>query len=270
MNNTLIGGTGWVYYETVAGGQGGRPGRAGMSGVQTGMTNTKNTPIEALERAFPHAGAPLPAAARAAAARARAPGGEGIERDLEMLEDVTVSLITERRVVAARGAWRAADPAPPARTGCSRAATRPGPNACPTSARSACRPATCSASSPPAAAVGQSLRPGRLAEARPGSAGAAAGEEGGDGRHHHAHGEHRLQAPPGAAPPAQLASGRSAGAAATPAGRDGRGRASVTPAPSGAGGPPVRSRRPPPARRWRSDRRRRRRRTTTPPPPGRR
>jgi N-methylhydantoinase B/oxoprolinase/acetone carboxylase alpha subunit len=26
------------------------------------------------------------------------PGGEGIERDLEMLEDVTVSLITERRV----------------------------------------------------------------------------------------------------------------------------------------------------------------------------
>lgn len=27
-----------------------------------------------------------------------APGGEGIERDLQMLEDVTVSLITERRV----------------------------------------------------------------------------------------------------------------------------------------------------------------------------
>ena len=27
----------------------------------------------------------------------RAPGGEGIERDLEMLEDATVSLITERR-----------------------------------------------------------------------------------------------------------------------------------------------------------------------------
>ena len=26
MNNVLIGGEGWVYYETVAGGQGGRPG----------------------------------------------------------------------------------------------------------------------------------------------------------------------------------------------------------------------------------------------------
>ena len=32
MNNLLIGGDGWVYYETVAGGQGGRPnGRAGQS-----------------------------------------------------------------------------------------------------------------------------------------------------------------------------------------------------------------------------------------------
>ncbi len=97
MNNTLIGGEGWVYYETVAGGQGGRPGRAGMSGVQTGMTNTQNTPVEALERSF---------AMRVRRYRLRAgsggegtaPGGEGVERDLEMLEDVTVSLITERRV----------------------------------------------------------------------------------------------------------------------------------------------------------------------------
>jgi N-methylhydantoinase B/oxoprolinase/acetone carboxylase alpha subunit len=54
MNNLLIGGEGWVYYETVAGGQGGRPnGRPGMSGVHTGMTNTRNTPVEALERAYP-------------------------------------------------------------------------------------------------------------------------------------------------------------------------------------------------------------------------
>ena len=26
MNNVLIGGDGWVYYETIGGGQGGRPG----------------------------------------------------------------------------------------------------------------------------------------------------------------------------------------------------------------------------------------------------
>src|SRR5207244_765649 len=56
MNNVMIGGErgGWVYYETIAGGQGGRPGgRPGMSGVHTGMTNTRNTPVEALERAYP-------------------------------------------------------------------------------------------------------------------------------------------------------------------------------------------------------------------------
>lgn len=110
MNNVLIGGAGtvgrtrkpWVYYETVGGGQGGRgPAigglRPGQSGIHTGMTNTKNTPIEALERAFPM---------RVTRYRLRqgsggagsAPGGEGIERDLLVLEDVTVSLITERRV----------------------------------------------------------------------------------------------------------------------------------------------------------------------------
>ena len=50
----ILPGGAWVYYETLGGGQGGRPaGQPGMSGVHTGMTNTKNTPIEALERAFP-------------------------------------------------------------------------------------------------------------------------------------------------------------------------------------------------------------------------
>ena len=97
MNNLIVGGDSWVYYETIAGGQGGRPGgRPGMSGVHTGMTNTRNTPVEALERAFPmrvlryrlrhHSGG-----------GGAAPGGEGIERDLQVLEDCTVSLITERR-----------------------------------------------------------------------------------------------------------------------------------------------------------------------------
>ncbi|MGH9183184.1 MAG: hydantoinase B/oxoprolinase family protein [Acidimicrobiales bacterium] len=97
MNNVLVGGEGWVYYETVAGGQGGRPTGAGQSGVHTGMTNTRNTPIEALERAYPMR--VLRYRLRQGSGGAgRCPGGEGIERDLLMLEDVTVSLITERRV----------------------------------------------------------------------------------------------------------------------------------------------------------------------------
>jgi N-methylhydantoinase B/oxoprolinase/acetone carboxylase alpha subunit len=97
MNNVMIGGRGWVYYETVGGGQGGRPGRTGMSGVHTAMTNTRNTPVEALERSF---GLRVRRyrLRRGSGGRGRWPGGEGIERDLEALEPVTVSLVTERRV----------------------------------------------------------------------------------------------------------------------------------------------------------------------------
>ncbi|MGI8662425.1 MAG: hydantoinase B/oxoprolinase family protein [Acidimicrobiales bacterium] len=100
MNNVLIGGNGWVYYETIAGGQGARPGtppRPGMSGVHTGMTNTRNTPIEALERAFPMRVTSC-TLRRGTGGAGSANGGDGVQRDLEVLEDVTVSLITERRV----------------------------------------------------------------------------------------------------------------------------------------------------------------------------
>ena len=97
MNNLLIGGAGWVYYETTGGGQGGRPGRAGMSGVHTAMTNTRNTPVEALERAFPLR-VLRQRLRRGSGGAGSAPGGEGIERDLQVLTDATVSLITERRV----------------------------------------------------------------------------------------------------------------------------------------------------------------------------
>jgi N-methylhydantoinase B/oxoprolinase/acetone carboxylase alpha subunit len=96
MNNVLIGGASFVYYETIGGGQGGRPGGPGMSGVHTAMTNTKNTPIEAFERAFPMR--VLRYRLRQGSGGAgQSSGGDGIERDVLMLDDVTVSLITERR-----------------------------------------------------------------------------------------------------------------------------------------------------------------------------
>ena len=59
MNNLLVGGHDpvrekpFVYYETIGGGMGARPEQDGISGIQTHMTNTMNTPIEALEFAFP-------------------------------------------------------------------------------------------------------------------------------------------------------------------------------------------------------------------------
>jgi N-methylhydantoinase B/oxoprolinase/acetone carboxylase alpha subunit len=110
MNNVLMGGAasgaersgGWVYYETLAGGQGGRPGRAGQSAIHTGMTNTKNTPVEALERSFPLKVRRYRVRTGSGGA-GQFPGGDGLERDVQVLEDCTVSLITERRISAPWG-----------------------------------------------------------------------------------------------------------------------------------------------------------------------
>jgi len=98
MNNVLIGGPGFVYYETVGGGQGGRPGgHPGMNGVHTAMTNTRDTPVEALERAYPMRVRRYELR-RGSGGAGAAPGGDGIVREIEILTDAVVSLITERRV----------------------------------------------------------------------------------------------------------------------------------------------------------------------------
>ena len=79
-----------------------------MSGVHTAMTNTRNTPVEATERALP-VRVRRYTLRRGSGGAGMAQGGEGIERELEMLEPVTLSLITERRRVAPRGAAGGAD-----------------------------------------------------------------------------------------------------------------------------------------------------------------
>ena len=59
MSNLLIGGRDprdgrpFAYYETLAGGHGAGPGWDGASALQAHMTNTRNTPVEALEHAYP-------------------------------------------------------------------------------------------------------------------------------------------------------------------------------------------------------------------------
>jgi N-methylhydantoinase B/oxoprolinase/acetone carboxylase alpha subunit len=116
MNNVLIGGTdaegrAWVYYETIAGGQGGRVQGPGMSGVHTAMTNTRNTPIEALERTFPLRVRKLALREGSGGAGTHA-GGEGIEREVELLGAATVSLITERRRSAPWGSEGGAPASP--------------------------------------------------------------------------------------------------------------------------------------------------------------
>jgi N-methylhydantoinase B len=87
----------------MAGGMGaGPPGRA-LSGVHVHMTNSLNTPIEALEHAYPlrvrHYGLRA-----GSGGDGRHPGGDGVRRDVELLGAATVSLLTERRASTPAGA----------------------------------------------------------------------------------------------------------------------------------------------------------------------
>ena len=114
MNNVIVGGTepAWVYYETIGGGQGGRPGpRPGMNGVHTAMTNTRDTPVEALERAYPLRVRRY-GLRRGSGGAGAAPGGDGIERELEVLVAATLSLVTERRTSSPWGLAGGAPGAP--------------------------------------------------------------------------------------------------------------------------------------------------------------
>jgi N-methylhydantoinase B len=103
MNNLVIGGEGWTYYETIGGGQGASPDGDGDSGVHVGMTNTLNTPIEALELEFPMRVERYELADGSGGAGQHA-GGDGIVRAIRVLEPATVSLLTDRRTHPPEGA----------------------------------------------------------------------------------------------------------------------------------------------------------------------
>ena len=102
MNNMIIGGHDpvrdkpYVYYETIAGGMGARPDKDGISGIQTHMTNTMNTPIEAMEFAFPLRLRRY-ALRRGSGGDGKFKGGDGVIREVEFLAPARVTLMSERR-----------------------------------------------------------------------------------------------------------------------------------------------------------------------------
>ncbi|MEZ4462553.1 MAG: hydantoinase B/oxoprolinase family protein [bacterium] len=108
MNNTLIGGidprTGapFSYYETIAGGMGAGEGVAGASALHSHMTNTLNTPVEALEHAYPFRVVRY-AVRRHTGGRGTFRGGDGVERVYRCPAGLTVTLMTERRTSAPYG-----------------------------------------------------------------------------------------------------------------------------------------------------------------------
>ena len=117
MSNLTIGGvdprTGepFTYYETAAGGMGARPGIDGISGVQTHMTNSLNTPVEALEYAYPFRVRRYSYRDGSGGA-GQYRGGDGLIREVEMLAPVRLTLLADRRKLRPYGLHGGADGAP--------------------------------------------------------------------------------------------------------------------------------------------------------------
>nr|MBA2347023.1 hydantoinase B/oxoprolinase family protein [Solirubrobacterales bacterium] len=108
MNNLTLAGESFSYYETIGGGQGATDGAPGPSGVHVAMSNTRNTPVEALELELPLRVVEY-AVRRGSGGDGAFPGGDGVVRELEALEPMTYSLITERRAHAPSGSDGGAD-----------------------------------------------------------------------------------------------------------------------------------------------------------------
>jgi len=103
MNNVAIGGIdprngrAYTLYETIAGGWGARPRSDGVDGMHSHMTNTLNTPVEALEIAYPLR-IDRYEFIEGSGGAGRYRGGLGVRRDITAIGHVArVSLLSDRR-----------------------------------------------------------------------------------------------------------------------------------------------------------------------------
>jgi N-methylhydantoinase B len=108
MTNVTVGGLDprsgqpFAYYETTAGGMGARPGLDGVSGVHTHMTNSLNTPVEALEYAYPFRVRRY-GYRRGSGGQGKYRGGDGLVREIELLADSQLTILADRRKFAPYG-----------------------------------------------------------------------------------------------------------------------------------------------------------------------
>jgi len=102
MNNFLFGGAGFGYYETIAGGSGAGNGYDGAHALHTHMTNTAITDPEILESRYSVRLRQF-AIRRGSGGAGTWRGGDGVVREFEFLQPLTVSLLTQHRVEAPFG-----------------------------------------------------------------------------------------------------------------------------------------------------------------------
>lgn len=108
MNNVSIGGidprsgTPFAYYETIAGGMGASSRNDGESAVHSHMTNTMNTPVEALEYAYPFLVTKY-AIRHGTGGKGLHCGGDGVIREIRLLSDAEVTVLSERRILSPYG-----------------------------------------------------------------------------------------------------------------------------------------------------------------------
>lgn len=108
MNNTAIGGViegsgrPFTYYETMGGGSGASIHSDGENAIQCHMTNTLNTPVEAIEYEFPFRINKY-AVRKASGGNGHHKGGDGMTREIHLLNDAECTLLSDRRKGAPYG-----------------------------------------------------------------------------------------------------------------------------------------------------------------------
>jgi N-methylhydantoinase B len=119
MTNVTLGGSdrrtgeAYTYYETIAGGMGASAACSGQSAVHTYMTNSLNTPVEALEQAYPLRVVTY-SLRRGSGGTGKHRGGDGVVREIQALSPSQAALLTERYLCSPAGAHGGK----PARSGC--------------------------------------------------------------------------------------------------------------------------------------------------------
>lgn len=97
MNNVLFGNQNFGYYETICGGAGATAAHNGADAVHTHMTNTRITDVEVLEHRYPVRLNRF-AIRRGSGGRGTHRGGDGVVREIEFLQPISLSILTQHRV----------------------------------------------------------------------------------------------------------------------------------------------------------------------------